>query len=110
MAHVKLKDKIRSEDVERRCGLAEVSIRLRQRRLRWFGHVKRATTENIIGEVQHLSVDGRRPTGRPRKTWYGCVKEDLADGNIKEVTALDRKEWKRVIAKSSNPEPGKKRR
>lgn len=107
MAQVKLKDRIRSEEVERRCGLPEVSLRLRQKRLRWFGHVKRATTGSIIGEVCQLSVDGRRPTGRPRKTWYGCVREDLAKGNIEEDTALDREKWRRVIAKSSDPEPGK---
>ena len=102
MAHVKLKDKVPSDEVARLCGIPELPIRLRQKRLRWFGHVRRAT-DNIIGEVYHLSVDGRRPPGRPKKTWYACVKEDLEQLKVKEDTALDRKAWKNVIAGTSNP-------
>ena len=74
MAKIRLKDKIASEVVAKRCGLPKLPALLRQRRLRWFGHVKRATGD-IIGEAYHLSVDGRRPPGRPKKTWHACVVE-----------------------------------
>lgn len=40
--------------------------RLRQRRLPWFGHVKRS--EDIIKEVLALSMEGLCPPGRPLKT------------------------------------------
>ena len=32
------------------CGVEDLSIKLRQRRLRWFGHVKRAEG-GVLGEV-----------------------------------------------------------
>ena len=108
MAKVRLKDKVTSEEVARRCGLPELPVRLRQRRLRWFGHVRRANGD-VINEVYNLSVDGCRPPGRP-KTWQACIHEDLESLEVSEDTALDRSRWKRVIASTSSPGTGKKRR
>ena len=51
-------------------------------------HVKRAA-DTIIGEVLVLPVDGRRPPGRPKKTWLDCVNEDLKALGIQEGMALD---------------------
>ena len=101
MANIRLKDKIPNKEVARRCGLPDLESRLRQRRLRWFGHVKRAEAD-IIGEVSTLPVAGRRPPGRPQKTWHDCIKEDLRALHIKEDAAYDRKRWKMVIS-TSNP-------
>ena len=41
MAGVTWRDDIRSVEVARRCGVEELDVVLRRRRLRWFGHVKR---------------------------------------------------------------------
>ena len=47
--------------------------RLRKTRLRWFGHVK-LRDENSDG-----AVEGRRPVGRPKKTWSKIVDDDDDD-------------------------------
>ena len=106
MAKIKLTDRISSVKVAGRCGLHELEDRVRHRRLRWFGHVERAA-DTIIGQALVLPVDGRRPPGRPKKTWLDCVNEDLEALGIKEDTTLDREKWRRVIA-ASNPSRGKK--
>ncbi len=36
-------------------------------RLRWFGYVRRK--EHILRRTLNLEVEGRRPLGRPKKTW-----------------------------------------
>ena len=43
--------------------------RLRKMRLRWFGHVKGRDENSILRRAMELEVEGRRPVGRPKKTW-----------------------------------------
>ena len=42
MAGVRWQDRRSSSEVAEMCGVEDLSVKLRQRRLRWFGHVKRA--------------------------------------------------------------------
>ena len=39
------------------CGVEDFSVKLKQRRLRWFGHVKRAEV-GVLGEVEKVGVGG----------------------------------------------------
>ena len=73
MAGVSLRDRVRSEEVARRCGMDEVEAVMRERRLRWFGHVRRREEDNPVRRVMDLEVNGRRPPGRPKKTWAGIL-------------------------------------
>ena len=41
-----------------------------------------------------LEVEGRRPVGRPKKTWSKIVEEDMRKLNITEDMAVDRKQWR----------------
>ena len=45
----------------------DITAVLRTRRLRWYGHVQRATS--CINSITRLGVPGTRNRGRPRKTW-----------------------------------------
>ena len=42
-------------------------------RLRWYGHVMRKGDEDWVKTCMEYSVEGRRPVGRPRKTWLESV-------------------------------------
>ncbi len=66
-----------SADVANRCGVDDLESMLRRERLHWFGHVKKAGEDMVLGALEILEVEGRRPVGRPRKTWR-CIQEDLA--------------------------------
>ena len=49
-------------------------------------------------------VEGRRPVGRPRRTWLENVEADLAELEIDREHVHDRKKWrKNVMKKKSNP-------
>ena len=69
MAGVTWRDRVRSAEVARRCGVRELGDVLRVRRLGWFGHVVRREETEIFGKTQHVVAPGRRPPGRPKKTW-----------------------------------------
>ena len=50
-----------------------------------------------------LEVEGRRPVGRPKKTWSKVFEEDMKKLNINEGMEEDRKQWRQLI---SRPTPG----
>ena len=37
--------------------------------MRWFGYVKCRDEYSILRRAMELEVEGRRPVGRPKKTW-----------------------------------------
>ena len=76
MSRVRWQDTITNEEVKRRCGVENLEHGLRKIRLRWVGHVKRRDENSILRKVMKLGVEGRRPVGRPKKTWCKVVDED----------------------------------
>ena len=109
MAGVSLRDRVRTEEVARRCGVDVLEIVMRERRLRWFGHVRRREEDNPMRKVMDLEVDGRRPPGRPRKTWRKTVEEDMRLVGVREEDTLDRERW-RAMTKHQTPAQGNRRR
>ncbi|WMV29994.1 hypothetical protein MTR67_023379 [Solanum verrucosum] len=61
-------DKIRNEVIREKVGVASVVDKLREARLRWFGHVKRRCADAPVRRCEGLVVEGtRRGRGRPKK-------------------------------------------
>ena len=105
MAGVRWQDRVPSEEVLRRCDLEDIESKLRRNRLRWFGHVKRRGEDSAVGRLgraMRMEVPGRRPVGRPKKSWRRCIEEDMEDLGIEEDTAENRDEWRKAIA-PTNP-------
>ena len=51
-------------------------------------------------------VEGRRPVGRPRKTWLESVEGDMAELEIDKENVHDRSKWRRnvnAMKRKSNP-------
>ena len=42
---------------------------------------------------REMEMEGRRPVGRPKKTWSKIMKEDMRKLNNTEYMAEDRKPW-----------------
>ena len=76
---------------------------LRERRLRWLGHVFRMDHKRIPQQALYWQVPGyKRGPGRPRANWRGVVSKDLQKMGFTwkeaEVAALDRHGWRRSVA------------
>ena len=67
------------------------------------GHIKLRDENSILRRAMELKVEGRRPVGRPKKTWSKVVEEDNRKLNITENTVEDRNQWRQLI---SRPTPG----
>jgi len=77
MARVRWQDRISNEKMAKRCGLKMIQDKLRQKRLQWFGDVRRETEGGVLRLVEEMEESGKRKVGRPRKTWKDIVKRDL---------------------------------
>ena len=89
-------------DLHSKLGVMDLNVVIRQRRLRWFGHVMRSSSE--INRVRNRPVVGKRGVGHPKKTWYEVVKDDLRVWNLSEDTTQDREAW-RFAVRNSRLEP-----
>lgn len=62
------KDKIRNEVIRNKMGVASVEAKIREARLRWFGHVMRKSTDSLVRRYERLARDGlKRGRGKPKK-------------------------------------------
>ena len=97
MVGVFWKDRLSSEEVAGICVVDVIEHVLRRRRLRWYGHVKRNHESDPLTKVTNLNVAGRRPPGRPRKSWRRTVEEDMRVVGAQEEDALDQARWRCII-------------
>ena len=58
--------------------------------------------EDWVKKCMEFRVDGRRPVGRPRRTWLESVETDMAELKIDKEDVHDRKKWN-VMKRKSNP-------
>ena len=73
-------DRVRNEEVRRRAGIDnELTSRVDQRVLRWFGHLERMDEYRMARRVLMAEVSGGRVRGRPRLDWMDGVKVALGN-------------------------------
>jgi len=97
MCGVTLKDGKTSEELRERLDVVSVSKRVRQNRLRWFGHVERKDEDDWVSACRDLSVAGEKGRGRRRTTWKECVADDMRKMELRREDAQDRVLWKNSI-------------
>ena len=97
---VKLHDETPIDALYAKLGIQDVTDALCSRRLRWYGHVTRATS--CINTVMDLSLPGHRGRGRPRKTWSECVRADLKRLSLDNVDPHNRAAWRAGVRKSGH--------
>jgi len=71
------KDMITNKTVRERTGQDTLESIVRERRLRWFGHIYRMDSNRIARQVMDWTLSHfRRKSGRPRVSWTSTVKKD----------------------------------
>ncbi|GJS71704.1 hypothetical protein Tco_0704545 [Tanacetum coccineum] len=71
--------------------------KMREGRLRWFGHVRRRPQSAPVRRVEALVVDGLRRRGRPKLRWEDRVKQDLKELRLSVDMTSDRNDWRARI-------------
>ena len=91
------RDRIRNEGIRGTIGVCDIAGKLRETRLRWYGHVQRREEEHITKRVLNMELPGKRKRGRPKRRWRDCVADDMRKSGLSTENALDRRKWKLSI-------------
>ena len=85
------KDKIRNEHIRRTVKVERLGMKMREGRLRWYGHVMRRDQEYVGRKMMEMELPGKRRRGRPKRRFLDLVKEDMGEVGAKETDVEDRK-------------------
>jgi hypothetical protein len=97
---VTLRDRIRNEDIRQQLGVkSTITEVIRERRLKWFGHVMRRPEDSILGVSYRRDFTAPRPRGRPPKRWKDQIFLDTGRPlRACEEAAQEREDWREVAA------------
>ena len=104
---ISFRDRITNEDVRNRVSASigphdDLLSIVKTRKLRWYGHVTRAT--GLANTIMQGTVPGGRRRGRPKKCWHDNIKEWMELPLAKTLRlAEDKDGWSKIINKSVVP-------
>ncbi|KAK3543254.1 hypothetical protein QTP70_014083 [Hemibagrus guttatus] len=72
-------DRIRNEYIRGTAHVGRLGDKVREARLRWFGHVQRRKSEYIGRRMLDMELPGRRQRGRPKRSDINKINNAMAD-------------------------------
>ncbi|KAK9082943.1 hypothetical protein Scep_029414 [Stephania cephalantha] len=92
------KDRIRNIEIQKQVGVAPIDTKIREGRLRLFGHLQRRPTNAPTRKLDSIeTVEIRRGRGIPKLTWDALIRRDLNGLESSPSLALNRAQWKSLI-------------
>ena len=88
---------VRNQDIKEKLEVGPLSAKMRENKLRWFGHVHRKTYDAPVRRIKSIIVEGKRSQERPRRTWEEQTKGDLHELHLSKDLTRDRVSWRRFI-------------
>ena len=99
---------IRSIELLARLGIEDLDLILKERRLRWYGHVERSN--GAVKTAFDIQVNGKRGPGRPKMTWKQLTERDRREWKLSAVDPHDRDTWRsgvRSAMRAASQLPGR---
>ncbi|KAK3507513.1 hypothetical protein QTP70_028066 [Hemibagrus guttatus] len=90
-------DRIRNEYIRGTAHVGRLGDKVREARLRWFGHVQRRESEYIGRRMLDMELPGRRQRGRPKRRYMDGINEDMKLVGASVEDAEDRDRWREMI-------------
>ena len=106
MLGVKWQDKITNLEILQRCNSTPLTSTLKQRRLRWLGHVHRTPIDRLPKQIIYGKLTGcKQPVGRHKLRYKDVIKRDLKDYGIDpmhwQTVAEERPTWRNSLTGGS---------
>ncbi|XP_041973821.1 uncharacterized protein LOC121729387 [Aricia agestis] len=94
-------DKVRNEYIRGSFGVASVVEKVKESRLRWYGHIQRRDDAYAVKKVLNIPNVYKRP-GRPPATWWNNIKREMDQESLTTETTQNRKFWRK---RTGRPDP-----
>ena len=82
----------RSNELFARLGIEDLDLILKEKRLRWYGHVE--CSNDAVKTAFHIQVEGKCGLGRPKKTWKQLTERDCREWKLMAIDPHDRNTWR----------------
>ena len=91
------KDGIKNESFRLTAKVGQISRKVKESRLRWYGHVKRREDAYIGRRVLEIELPAKTKVGRPKRRFMNAYKEGMKEVRVNERDVHDRSNWRRKI-------------
>ena len=78
------KDKVRNEYIKGTIKVERLGMKMREGRLRLYGHIMTRDQEYVGRRVVEMELPGKRKRGRPKRRFLDIVKEDMGEIGARE--------------------------
>ena len=99
---------IKSTELLAWLGIEDLDLILKERRLRWYGHVERS--KGAVKTAFDIQVNGKRGPGRPKMTWKQLTERDRREWKLSAIDPHDRDTWRsgaRSAMRAASQLPGR---
>ena len=99
---------VMSSELLAKLELEDLDLILRERRLRWFGHVEHSS--GAVRTACDIQIEDRRGAGRPKLTWKRLTEKDYREWKLTTVDPQKRSTWRsgvRSAMRAASQLPGK---
>jgi hypothetical protein len=86
--------------MEMRKNILEVT---EEKRLRWFGHVKRMPENRLPLKILEWEPEGMRKRQRPKERWIDGVRWSMTNHGLTEEDTRDRHRWRNLVLGEGKP-------
>ncbi|KAI0501450.1 hypothetical protein KFK09_016395 [Dendrobium nobile] len=98
MSGFTLRDRIRNEHILEKVRVALVEDKIRESRLRWFGHIKQWPSDDLFRKVVMLDLTYvKKGRGKPKKIWLENIRNDISLLDLDENLTFNRIQWRKKI-------------
>ena len=91
------KDTISNEYIRGTVKVEWLGIKMREHRMRWYGHVMRKDQKYVGRKMTEMELPGKRKRGRPKRRFLDVMKEDMGKVDVKETDIKNRTVWRKII-------------
>uniref|UniRef100_A0A183F8A7 Transposase n=1 Tax=Heligmosomoides polygyrus TaxID=6339 RepID=A0A183F8A7_HELPZ len=89
-----LMDRIGNDAIRQKFGVAPIADKMREARLRWYGHVLYKKEDSIRKIVLEPDMSAKRPRGRPKQRSSDTLHMDMKVTGVHPDQAQDREGWR----------------